>query len=198
MKRRRYALFSIAAIAFFAALMLRDLVLIYRFGEYEPKFGPMFNVVTAAVLNVVIAAGAAVCVVLLGVSARISKLLPVILVAATLGGILFFVRSERGKYWHARRAVRYVYWRNFHARNPLPNIRAFETPRVQMLLNGFTQLRRDPWRNPFNYELISDVMADHPHRKNWDIEWAFWSNGPDGEDDGHDKRNDVDITNAGL
>jgi hypothetical protein len=103
--------------------------------------------------------------------------------------------------WYAKRCVRYVYWRNFHEQvihgAPLPTLDSFSTPPAQRLLHGVVSVKTDPWFNPFHYLVVART-AEHPHKGHWDVEGIFWSNGPNGIDDGSDKRDDIDVTNSGL
>jgi len=186
-------------VAAYLILLACDVTLIYRFNEFEPKFGPGFKLGIAVVGDLVIAVAIAALVLSARAVWNRSRIVFVVVLALPVLGLTVYARSNSFKTWNARRAVRYVYWRNFHqGRRPLPSIHALEHPRLQLLLHGFIQLHNDPWGHPYHYELINDVGAAHPHRENWDVDWAFWSNGPDGIDDGTKKRDDIDVTNSGL
>lgn len=103
--------------------------------------------------------------------------------------------------WYAKRCVRYVYWRNFHEQvahgAPLPDLDSLSSPALRRLLHGVVSVKTDPWFKTFHY-LVVPRNAEHPHKANWDVEGLFWSNGPDGVDDGYSKRDDIDVTNSGL
>ena len=183
----------------FVTLFVRDLVLIVVFGEFEPQFSLTFNITVTAIFDAAIAVPLGFLLFFLARSLRGHTNATVcLLVAGVVGGLAWVNFAPTGKRWRAKRAVRYVYWRNFEAEQPLPSLDAFKRPRLQALLHGFVDLETDPWGRPYRYELISDTELDHPHRQNWDIGWAFWSNGPDGLDDGHNRRDDIDVTNSGL
>ncbi len=192
-------LFFVILVLAFAILLGCDTVLIYKFNEFEPKFGPLFNFTIAVIVDVLLAAAPAGVLTAARSFFRRSRTTFFVTLAIVVVASAFLTNSDAFKTWNARRAVRYVYWRNFAAgRKPLPTLESLEKPRTQLVLHGLIQLHTDPWGHPYHYELINDIMTDHPHRKNWDVGWAFWSNGPNGIDDGQNKKDDIDITNSGL
>jgi len=186
--------------ATFAVLLACDLLLIYYFDEYEPEY-PIYSVIGAFILDLILTvlfAGPLIIAVEIG---RRSKRLLAVYIGVLLLAFGIFTTFDTYKHWAARRVVQHVYWHNsyraFHGKQSFTDLTQFEQPRWHLLLHGFTQLKNDPWGHPYHYELTPESV-DHPHRKNWYANWVFWSNGPDGRDDGHQKHDDIDITNAGL
>jgi fatty acid desaturase len=198
MRRRAFRIAALVSLVAFGLLLFRSYLLVNYFGEYEPKFGKGMSLALAALGDAIVAAVVLGLAFLATLAAIWSRALSVLGAALVLLACAATLLSPGWKRASARRAVRYVYWRNFHAGRPLPAIHALEQPRLETLLHGITGLARDPWGRPYHYELLPDTAADHPHRKNWDIQWAFWSTGPNGLDDGDTKRDDIDVTNSGL
>jgi len=189
----------ITIVTTFALLLAHDLILIFFFDEYEPKFGRSASATFAAIGNGVLTLLLGAPLIIAVEIGRRSKLQLAIGLGILLLAFGIFTTFDTYKAWAARRAVQHVYWHNVHrsfdSKEPFTDLQEFERPRYHLWLHGLTQIRTDPWGRPYHYQLISG-SGDHPHRRTWDVNWLFWSDGPDGEDDGNDKHDDIDITNS--
>jgi hypothetical protein len=238
--------------AFFATGCILQLVLVYVYGEYEPKFGPAFSAALGALFALIASTAASVAYTVTLFVLRFRAAIPIrtSFMAGAVGGLLTLVlfdtwivfvaaitlpalaatvlalqyrfgwrgsvaaaaatlvlaatldRTDSVRAWRARKAVRYIYWRNFEHfgqySRPVESLESLNREPVRRWLHGVSDLSRDPWGNPLQYELLDDWHSPHPHRLNWDIRFAVWSNGPNGVDDGHARVDDVDVTNSGL
>jgi hypothetical protein len=179
----------------YAALLAQDLIFIYLFDEYEPKFGKGGSSIFAAIGNGVLTLFLGAPVIVAVEIGRRSK----VKLAAGLGVLLLafgiFSTFDTYKSWAARRAVRHVYMHNSYVEQPFTRLQQFEQPIWHLWLHGFPQLTNDPWGRPFHYESVPKD-AKHPHLGTWNPIYVFWSDGPDGRDDGYNKHDDIDITNS--